>query len=129
MVMVMEPRRSMVTTTRVRQRRGKLWTIRQEVTLISRSLPLLLLALSVATSLLSGIVLGNHSELVECEFKTRLYSDGKELICLAVGSLFMPSVLAKSRIAEHYTILRNPFTMTVAGGSAAILLGSMVIAP
>ena len=39
----------------------------KEINLIGRSLPLLLLALSVGTSLLSGIVLENHSKLVECE--------------------------------------------------------------
>ena len=48
---------------------------------------------------------------------------------LAVGSLFMPSILVKSRLAKQFSILRNPFTMTIAGASLAILLGSMVIVP
>jgi hypothetical protein len=47
----------------------------------------------------------------------------------AVGSLFMPSVLVKSRISKQLSILRNPFTMTIAGASAAIFFGSMLIAP
>lgn len=43
----------------------------------------------------------------------------------AVGNLFMPSVLVSSRIPDSLNVLRNPFSMTVAGGSAAILLGSV----
>jgi len=68
MVMVMEVRGSTVTITRVRRKKGaSIFHQVKEIKLIGRSLPLLLLALSVGTSLLSGIVLGNHSKLVECE--------------------------------------------------------------
>ena len=68
MVMVTEVRGSTVMITRVRRKKGTSITQQVKVIkLIGRSLPLLLLALSVGTSLLSGIVLGNHSKLVECE--------------------------------------------------------------
>ena len=68
MVMVMEVRGSTVMITRVKRKKGTSITQQvKEIKLIGRSLPLLLLALSVGTSLLSGIVLGNHSKLVECE--------------------------------------------------------------
>ena len=94
--------------------------------LTDSALPLLLLAAAVGTSLFSGIALLNHSKLVECEYlKHRLGGADHS----AVGSLFMPSVLVRSRISKQLSILRNPFTMTIAGASAAILFGSMLIAP
>lgn len=46
--------------------------------LIRRSLPLLLLALSVITSLFSGIALLNHSKLVECEYLSLSWRDRGE---------------------------------------------------
>ena len=76
MVMVTEVRGSTVMITRVRRKKGTSITQQVKVIkLIGRSLPLLLLALSVGTSLLSGIVLGNHSKLVACEQNAPLRRD------------------------------------------------------
>jgi len=86
-----------------------------------------LLALSVVTSLFSGVALLNHSKLVEC--KSTLCNVKPITHHVAVGSLFMPSTLVKSRLAKQFSILRNPFTMTIAGASIAILLGSILIVP
>jgi hypothetical protein len=44
-----------------------------ESQLTGRSLPLLLLALSVVTALFSGVVLSNHSKLVDCEYELVSY--------------------------------------------------------
>lgn len=76
MDMVMVPRGSTLMITRVKRKKGtSIFHQIQEIKLIGRSLPLLLLALSVGTSLLSGIVLGNHSKLVECEQNAPLRRD------------------------------------------------------
>jgi hypothetical protein len=79
-------------------------------------------------SVFSGVVLRNHSKLVECKLDSiRVRMDKADLV--AVGSLFIPSVLRDSGLANRLVVLRNPFTLTIAGASAAILLGSMVIPP
>lgn len=98
---------------------------------LSRSLPTLLLLLATVSALFSGIALGNHSKLVDCEFKepSPTRRSGLKLMSLAVGPLFIPSVLANSRLVKGLEILRNPFTLTVIGSSAAILAGSIVVPP
>lgn len=76
MDMVMEVRGSTVMITRVRRKKGtSILHHVEKIKLIGRSLPLLLLALSVGSSLLSGVVLENHSKLVECEQNAPLRRD------------------------------------------------------
>jgi hypothetical protein len=91
-------------------------------------MPTLLLLIATFSSLFSGIVLRNHSKLVECALRP-VQVNGNETDGPAVGSLFLPSMLSTSRLAKNFEILRNPFTITAAGGSAAILIGSLVVPP
>lgn len=88
-----------------------------------RPLPSLLLVSATMASLFSGSVLGNHSKLVEgeCSLNRRGRANSP-----AVGPLFLPHRFTSLRITRRYSsLLGNPFSMTIAGATLAVLVGSL----
>lgn len=92
--------------------------------------PHFLLLCAAVTSICSGGVPGNHSKLVAGGCLT-LYLRCFELTeGSAVGPLFLPARFIALPIVETFApLLANPFTLTVAGSSAGILLGSIIVPP
>jgi hypothetical protein len=77
-------------------------------TLTHSPFPLLLLALASIASLFSGAVLGNNRRLLE-----------------ATGELFLPDSYLD--LVEPGTFLANPYTLSIAGTTAALLLAGLIM--
>ncbi|WWC72408.1 uncharacterized protein I206_106370 [Kwoniella pini CBS 10737] len=78
-----------------------------------RDFPHFLLACAAIASTFAGGALGNHGKLVD-----------------AVGTLFLTSnYLSMPIVSQFAPLLANPFTLTIAGSSAGIVVSSLLVHP
>lgn len=94
--------------------------------------PHLFLALASATTLFSGAVLANHTRLVDGELR-----QGHVLLAFrftlttlrhtATGPIFLPWWWTSKAFVKANRFLANPYTVTVAGTCALLLVAGIIV--